>query len=271
MEKTATEVQKSVDLTEEVRAMMERFLLTVKSSTISDNIITTKSSTEWIDETREQSKPSNEKFSTSISSHQESTKRHGEKDLHITTASHQDINLATGNEGSIEPSPEGNLTSIHPNSQNVTKGTNIQTNDPTSSHIQNVQTHSKAKENRTATTEALLKVTSSDDSVASGFSKHTVADQPYGMLEVAMETADDPNISQALRTAAWNGNLEMLDTLLEIGANINSFDKMDGTALRMATRLGRIEAVEFLLRRGANPNLGKGKLSIWLRVNVKLT
>jgi len=73
---------------------------------------------------------------------------------------------------------------------------------------------------------------------------------------------EDPELSSALRIAAENGNVEMIELLLDIGASINAVDNSGATALRLASRLGRVKAVQYLLRRGADPDVGKGKSAL---------
>ncbi|KAF8063397.1 ankyrin repeat-containing domain protein [Lyophyllum atratum] len=83
--------------------------------------------------------------------------------------------------------------------------------------------------------------------------------------------------TNALKAAAWYGNLDMITLLLEAGADVNEIPDYEqmlrseredglGTALHEAAEGGQKEAVELLLERGADPSLknsvGKTALDI---------
>jgi ankyrin repeat protein len=68
-------------------------------------------------------------------------------------------------------------------------------------------------------------------------------------------------MAAALRTAASNGDLEMIETLLDVGTNINSYDEQEGTALSKAALSGHHSAVQSLLQKGADPNTGSGRIA----------
>jgi hypothetical protein len=80
-------------------------------------------------------------------------------------------------------------------------------------------------------------------------------------IKPAPPVNDDPEMAAALRTAASNGDLEMIETLLDVGTNINSYDEQEGTALSKAAFWGHLSAVQTLLRKGADPNTGRGRIA----------
>ncbi|RXM27791.1 Serine/threonine-protein phosphatase 6 regulatory ankyrin repeat subunit B [Acipenser ruthenus] len=55
----------------------------------------------------------------------------------------------------------------------------------------------------------------------------------------------------ALHHAVLNGHVEMVNLLLEKGANINAFDKKDRSALHWAAYMGHLEVVSLLINHGA--------------------
>ncbi|MGH0165406.1 UNVERIFIED_CONTAM: hypothetical protein FKN15_048721 [Acipenser sinensis] len=55
----------------------------------------------------------------------------------------------------------------------------------------------------------------------------------------------------ALHHAVLNGHVEMVNLLLEKGANINAFDKKDRRALHWAAYMGHLEVVSLLINHGA--------------------
>lgn len=68
-----------------------------------------------------------------------------------------------------------------------------------------------------------------------------------------------------LHAAAAQGHLDVLQELLDRGANVNTIvineDFDEGTALQAACKYGHTEIVELLLKHGADPNLGGGELA----------
>lgn len=70
----------------------------------------------------------------------------------------------------------------------------------------------------------------------------------------------DPNVQSSndenhylLTDLAYQGDVQMVDTLLRAGANPDVSDNTGSTALWIAARLGDIEMVRILLEHGANP------------------
>lgn len=59
----------------------------------------------------------------------------------------------------------------------------------------------------------------------------------------------------ALHTAAEQGAVDMLDTLLEAGLGINTKDKDGNTPLLLAAKAGQVEMMKKLIDAGANPNM----------------
>ncbi len=58
-------------------------------------------------------------------------------------------------------------------------------------------------------------------------------------------------MKQALERAAIDGDVQVLEALLDAGADIDSLDRYGQTALMLAAVNGRAEAVDCLIRRGA--------------------
>ena len=62
------------------------------------------------------------------------------------------------------------------------------------------------------------------------------------------------NLSTTLRTAARTGNLEFLKQMINKGADVNTNNYGDKTALMLATENGNLEAVKLLINAGADVN-----------------
>ena len=76
------------------------------------------------------------------------------------------------------------------------------------------------------------------------------------LTDGADPSAMDPQSgSTMLATAALMGHTEIVELLLEHGADVNTKSRDGGTALHAAAFLGRIETVKFLLEKGADANL----------------
>ena len=56
----------------------------------------------------------------------------------------------------------------------------------------------------------------------------------------------------ALHAAAWNGYVDVCRLLLDWGAKVNSLDKWQDTPLHDAARRGRLSVVKLLVERGAD-------------------
>jgi ankyrin repeat protein len=65
----------------------------------------------------------------------------------------------------------------------------------------------------------------------------------------------EPAGRQPLHYAARTKNVDVIDVLLDAGANPNAMDSMGDTPVNTAIWEGNIEVVRLLLRRGADPNL----------------
>jgi ankyrin repeat protein len=266
MERTATEVQKNADLTEEMRDLMESFLLTMKSSVISGKSLTLNPNTD--------KNLAGEIIKPALNDGQDS-KEEENVEHPIDPSALQDVHSSVIDERSKTLPVGRNVASKAPDltSSSPTVSSKIDTDDPTPSLVTTLEPKSKSDDRSERIAETSSKIENLELTRRSDDDNKAQKRKVNPTLELAVEAEDELDLSKALRTAAWNGNVEMLDTLLEIGANIDSFDKFDGTALRMAASAGRVEAVEVLLQRGANPNLGKGKMNsyIWMRESMKLT
>jgi ankyrin repeat protein len=71
----------------------------------------------------------------------------------------------------------------------------------------------------------------------------------------------------ALRWAAYNGNLEIVKFLVQNGANVNA---EDDSALLFAAENGHLEVVEFLLENGADVNAMEDQALRWAAYNGNL-
>jgi cytohesin len=80
------------------------------------------------------------------------------------------------------------------------------------------------------------------------------------VVEFLLEHGADPNIQDnnggtPLHVAAWNGHREVVELLLEHGANPNVQDDDGDTPLHLAAKNNYREVVELLLEHGADPNI----------------
>jgi ankyrin repeat protein len=70
-----------------------------------------------------------------------------------------------------------------------------------------------------------------------------------------VNTVDDSWSSSPLMMAAQAGHLELVELLIEAGANVNAQNDCNSTALMFASRCGHISVVRTLLAAGANVNV----------------
>jgi len=67
--------------------------------------------------------------------------------------------------------------------------------------------------------------------------------------------ADESEFHTALMMASRHGHAEIVRLLLKHGAHVNAKDDYENTSLTKAAESGHLEAVHLLLKHGANPNL----------------
>ena len=65
---------------------------------------------------------------------------------------------------------------------------------------------------------------------------------------------NEPNIMPPLQIAAFNGHVEVLELLIERGADLDATSTMFGTALHAAAKRGYAEAIEVMIEAGGDPN-----------------
>jgi len=65
------------------------------------------------------------------------------------------------------------------------------------------------------------------------------------------EPVSEENKTTPLGRAAWRGNVEMLYTLIELGADVNFVGPQEISPLQWASQRGKDEAVDFLVQKGA--------------------
>lgn len=78
----------------------------------------------------------------------------------------------------------------------------------------------------------------------------------------------DARGQQPLHSAAFKGKVDVIELLLERGADINALDKHSTTPLSYAVDSDKLKAVEYLVSRGADVNLGaeRRKPLLWAAV-----
>lgn len=79
-------------------------------------------------------------------------------------------------------------------------------------------------------------------------------------LGTAISHPDQPGAmgSTMLHIAAWNGELDDVQALIESGANVNAVGDEGFTPLHSAAIKGRVEAIKLLLKSGADPRMTNG-------------
>ena len=70
---------------------------------------------------------------------------------------------------------------------------------------------------------------------------------------------DDKKGMGRLHVVAWLGRTEMVEMLLEKGADIEARDERYNTPLHLAALQGRMEMVQLLLEKGADHTAGDGR------------
>ena len=104
---------------------------------------------------------------------------------------------------------------------------------------------------------------------------HWACDQGHkDVVEALIQCGADPNVQTssretALILASRKGHLEVLERLLPLIKDVNQVDVQSKTALHYAAENGTLEIVEALLSAGANPDVtgGEGAPPIMLAVN----
>lgn len=89
-------------------------------------------------------------------------------------------------------------------------------------------------------------------------------DGTINIIRLLLQANADPNSPDgwALQIAAGQGHKEIVEELLQHGANVNALTENpnfpQGSAMQAACESGRLEIVQLLLEHGANPNNGSG-------------
>lgn len=92
--------------------------------------------------------------------------------------------------------------------------------------------------------------------------KYAIAQRRPEILDILIQAGADLNARDeagftALQDAALSGNLDSVRILVDHGADVNAGDKATGaTPLYMAATMGREQVVSLLLEKGADPNRG---------------
>ena len=75
---------------------------------------------------------------------------------------------------------------------------------------------------------------------------------------VAVNVAEEDGNNTALHMASGNNHLDILQILLDAGADVNAKNKEDNSPLHWACLNGHVQAVLMLLKAGANPSALNG-------------
>ena len=102
------------------------------------------------------------------------------------------------------------------------------------------------------------------------------SDRALELLELLLDRGADVNaqggvFGNALQMASFVGNKEIVELLLNRGANVNMEGGKYGNALQAASVRGKKEVVELLLERGANVDARGGKYGSALRAVVHMS
>ena len=95
-----------------------------------------------------------------------------------------------------------------------------------------------------------------------------------GAINVLLNAGADPNISDddgfaSLQTAVYGDcSIEILQAVLDHGADVNATNKHNQTALIAASKKGSTDAINVLLNAGANPHIAKINGFTWIHCAV---
>ena len=95
-----------------------------------------------------------------------------------------------------------------------------------------------------------------------------------GAINVLLNAGADPNITDVdgftclQRAVDGDGSKEILQAILDHGADVNATNKHNQTALMAASKKGNIDAINVLLNAGANPHIANINGCTWLHCAV---
>jgi len=84
--------------------------------------------------------------------------------------------------------------------------------------------------------------------------KHILLTTIAAVVLVGCGEAGNPEADRALRSAAYEGNIEAVNQHLAAGADVNTKSERGRTPLHNAARWGHKEIIELLIAKGANVN-----------------
>lgn len=96
------------------------------------------------------------------------------------------------------------------------------------------------------------------------------AETVKALLECGANVDGNSNVNSPLNTAAWYGNVEIVQQLISRGASVHAEDLDGNTPLHKAVRNGQFECVELLLKSGANKNQENSAGETPLEINARL-
>jgi uncharacterized protein len=87
------------------------------------------------------------------------------------------------------------------------------------------------------------------------------------LMETGIDASDGDSRTALIHAAAYN-NINLLEWLVEQGANLDQQDRIGFTALHFAGQNMLVEIARFLLEKGANPNVqdNHGNSPLWTAV-----